>query len=61
MQNYIYIYICKSYFFKVRGVLQQVEIILLTDGQSKSMQYQIEEALENSDPANLKASNRYDF
>ncbi|XP_048731530.2 meiosis 1 arrest protein-like [Ostrea edulis] len=40
--------------FQVRGVLQQVEIILLTDGQSKSMQYQIEEALENSDPANLK-------
>uniref|UniRef100_K1R912 Uncharacterized protein C2orf65 n=1 Tax=Magallana gigas TaxID=29159 RepID=K1R912_MAGGI len=41
---------------QVRGVLQQVEIVLMTLRQTKKMQQQIEEALESSDLTNLKAS-----
>lgn len=39
---------------QVRGVLQQVEIVLMTLRQTKKMQQQIEEALESSDLTNLK-------
>lgn len=44
------------HWIKVRGVLQQVEIVLMTLRQTKKMQQQIEEALESSDLTNLKAS-----
>lgn len=45
-----------NHLIKVRGALQQVEIVLMTLRQTKKMQQQIEEALESSDLTNLKAS-----